>query len=128
MMNDNLQPWMFFLGKWGNSLEGHPLIYHLIDSAAVAQVLWQQALTEGARKQFTRRLNLTEEECGKLLAFWTSLHDLGKASNSFQGKTPAKAELTSLGFHFQDLPKADIRHHSILSVVPTNVGVFLPLR
>lgn len=109
--------WLHFLGKWGNEKRGHPLIYHMIDSAAVAQVLWQQALSEGARQQFMEWLNLPAVECERILMFWTSLHDLGKATNTFQAKTPVKQDLISLGYQFTDLPSGDIRHHSLLSQV-----------
>ncbi len=117
-MNDiNTPSWMHFLGKWGIKKEGHPLIYHMIDSAAVAQVIWNFALSNGARRQFMNWVNLPEKECGRILMFWTSLHDLGKASNSFQAKTPAKCDLISFGYHFEELPQNDIRHHSLLSQV-----------
>lgn len=107
---------MLFVGKWGKAVDGHPLVYHLIDSAEVALLLWQEALTSGSRKQFSQWLGLTEEECGKLLSYWTSLHDLGKAAPSFQEKhAPTQAMLQARGFHFPNLPTVDIRHHSLLS-------------
>lgn len=111
-----LPDWMLFIGKWGEAIDGHPLVYHLIDSAAVAARLWQQALTQGARKQFSNWLKLPEEDCGRLLAYWTSLHDLGKAAPSFQMKhAPTHARLHARGFNFPNLPQMDIRHHSLLS-------------
>lgn len=111
-----LPDWMLFIGKWGEAVDGHPLVYHLIDSAAVAARLWQQALTQGARKQFSNWLKLPEEDCGRLLSYWTSLHDLGKATPSFQIKhAPTQAKLHLHGFDFHNLPQMDIRHHSLLS-------------
>lgn len=111
-----LPDWMIFIGKWGNKNEGHPLVYHLLDSAAVAGHLWREGLTSGTRQQFSRWLKLSEDDCGKLLAFWTSLHDLGKATPTFQQKhTPTQTRLLDLGFSFPNIPSGDIRHHSLLS-------------
>src|SRR5574340_47109 len=108
--------WMSFVGKWGESVDGHPLVYHMLDSAAVAISLWQHGLTAGSRAQFASWLALPEDDCGRLLAYWTSLHDLGKATPSFQKKhTPTMAKLQTRGFDFLDLPQMDIRHHSLLS-------------
>lgn len=116
MHSESLPDWMMFIGKWGESAEGHPLVYHMIDSAAVAGHLWQQALTPGARDQFSRWLGLPEEESGRFLSYWTGLHDLGKATPSFQQKhEPTKHLLEARGFHFPTLSRADIRHHSLLS-------------
>lgn len=111
-----LPDWMIFIGKWGESIDGHPLAYHLLDSAAVAGLLWRDGLTTGAREQFSRWLNLPEEDCGRLLAYWTSLHDLGKATPTFQMKhAPSQEKLRARGFDFPDMLQMDIRHHSLLS-------------
>ncbi len=92
------------------------MLYHLLDSAAVAELLWQKGLTPGARRQFGDWLDLPAEDCGRLLAFWTSLHDLGKATPSFQAKhVPSKEQLMAMGFDFPFLAPAGIRHHSLLS-------------
>lgn len=115
-MNAQQPDWMIFIGKWGDAVDGHPLAYHLIDSAAVAGLLWEQALTPGARQQFCRWLQLPEVECGRFLAFWTCLHDLGKATPAFQNKhAPTQDKLVKAGFDFPPLSKGDTRHHSLLS-------------
>jgi CRISPR-associated endonuclease/helicase Cas3 len=112
----NNTDWMIFVGKWGDAAVGHPLVYHLLDSAAVAGQLWERGLTQGSREQFSAWLRLPEMDCGRLLAFWTSLHDLGKATPSFQAKhAPTKDLLESRGYSFPDLPKGDVCHHSLLS-------------
>lgn len=108
-----LPDWMVFIGKWGDAEQGHPLVYHLLDSAAVAQLLWEKGLTPGARTQISTWLNIPEQDCGRLLAFWTSLHDLGKATPTFQSKhAPTRSKLEQLGYRF---PQGDICHHSLLS-------------
>jgi CRISPR-associated endonuclease/helicase Cas3 len=68
--------------------ETHPLICHLIDVAQVALALWNNALTEGIRAQFAETLALDVDAAGRVIAFWAGLHDLGKASPSFQRKYP----------------------------------------
>ncbi|MBI4927957.1 MAG: CRISPR-associated endonuclease Cas3'', partial [Anaerolineae bacterium] len=115
-MSEAIPEMLCFVGKWGQEIEGHPLVYHLIDSASFAELLWQQGLTPGARHQFCEWLQLPEDDCGRLLAFWTSLHDLGKATPSFQARhAPSKDRLSGLGFDFPLLAQKDIRHHSLLS-------------
>lgn len=115
-MSEAIPEMLCFVGKWGQEIEGHPLVYHLIDSASFAELLWQQGLTPGARHQLCEWLQLSEDDCGRLLAFWTSLHDLGKATPSFQARhAPSKDRLSGLGFDFPLLAQKDIRHHSLLS-------------
>lgn len=62
----------------------HPLICHLLDVAAVTQVLWREALTDGQRTAWSTVFGLDTEAVGRLFAFWAALHDLGKASPAFQ--------------------------------------------
>jgi len=79
----------------------HPLIYHLIDVGQTTLALWKRALTPGARQQFSETLNLSENETGNLLAFWASLHDMGKAAPGFQRKyVKAIPDLQGVGFNF----------------------------
>ena len=79
----------------------HPLICHMLDVAAVAQVMWDDALTDGLRDQFAGALGLDPAETGRLLAFWAGLHDLGKASPAFQRKyRPSIAPLEEAGLSF----------------------------
>lgn len=114
--NNPLPDWMYFVGKWGKKADGHSLAYHLLDSAAVADLLWRNGLTQGSREQLANWLKLSKDECGRLLAYWTSLHDLGKATPSFQMKhVPSQKKLKELGFDFPPIPQIDIRHHSLLS-------------
>lgn len=70
----------------------HPLLFHLLDSGNVALALWHNYLPFSTRNRFARWLRLDEDSAGRLLAFWTSLHDIGKASPSFQAKSPERKE------------------------------------
>jgi CRISPR-associated endonuclease/helicase Cas3 len=64
----------------------HPLLFHLVDVAAVAERLWQAVLERHLMEEFARKLGVTPAVAGKWLAFWAGLHDFGKASPAFQGK------------------------------------------
>lgn len=62
----------------------HLLLYHMIDVGQVALVLWQTGLNNNLRQRIADWLGLSTENTGRLIAFWASLHDLGKASPAFQ--------------------------------------------
>lgn len=62
----------------------HRLIYHLIDVGTVTQILWERALVDALRVEIAAGLGLTIEEAGVFCSFVAALHDLGKASPTFQ--------------------------------------------
>ncbi|KES02944.1 CRISPR-associated protein [Streptomyces toyocaensis] len=62
----------------------HPLICHLLDTAAVAEVVWDELLTSHQRSMVVGALQVPEEEMRALAAFWAGLHDIGKISVPFQ--------------------------------------------
>lgn len=79
----------------------HPLICHLLDVAEVAQTLWHDALTAGQRAHWAAALGLDETAAGQLLAFWAGLHDIGKASPTFQRQwREAEPLLSTAGLPF----------------------------
>ena len=79
----------------------HSLLWHMIDSAAVARLLWKDCLSESIKRSIASALDLSVEGAGKLLAFWVALHDIGKAGPEFQKKNPLhRAILEKLGFSF----------------------------
>lgn len=66
-------------------IDYHLLLYHMIDVGQVALTLWQTSLNNNLREQITEWLGLKNaSDAGRLIAFWASLHDLGKASPAFQ--------------------------------------------
>jgi len=72
---------------WGKSGQGdsyHPLLCHMIDVGEVALALWRECLGAGFRRDVADWLGLNVANAGKAVAFWASLHDLGKASPAFQ--------------------------------------------
>ncbi|MFD6532769.1 CRISPR-associated endonuclease Cas3'' [Streptomyces sp. NPDC060184] len=62
----------------------HPLICHLLDTAAVAEVVWDELLTGHQRSMVTEALQVTDAQARALAAFWAGLHDIAKISVPFQ--------------------------------------------
>lgn len=62
----------------------HLLVYHCLDVAAVGIAALQAMPALG--HWASRRLDLTEQQARALIAFWLSLHDLGKFSEAFQSQ------------------------------------------
>lgn len=62
----------------------HPLICHLLDTAAVAEVVWDELLTAHQRGMVAAALKVPDEQARALAAFWAGLHDIGKISVPFQ--------------------------------------------
>lgn len=75
-------------GKFKGLDEPYPLIWHMLDTAAAAEVLWSTFLSPGQRGTITRGLGLGSDEdgAGSVVAFWAALHDIGKISVQFQSQ------------------------------------------
>lgn len=92
---------------WGKSSRNeqsswHPLLYHMLDAAAVTQTLWDHSLAESFKSDISKNFCIPETEGGKLIAFWVSLHDIGKAGPEFQKKNSERMQhLASKGYSFQ---------------------------
>jgi CRISPR-associated endonuclease/helicase Cas3 len=106
---------------WGkrsgdNEATFHPLIFHLIDVAAVARCLWDEFLNRYGRAAVSATLGLAEEAAGRWVAIWAGLHDLGKASPAFQGKwAPARKWLTDAGLTCPS-PPSPISHGFLTAI------------
>lgn len=96
----------------------HPLICHLLDVAHVTLALWNEVLTDSIRRQFAGTLGLNVTETGRLLAFWTALHDIGKASPAFQRQVkPLEAALSAVGLPFPKLFSQEFSPHGTISAL-----------
>src|ERR1039457_586071 len=81
--------------------EWHPLLYHLIETSAVASLLWDEILTASTCKVIADALGLPLDEARQWSLFLVGAHDLGKASPSFQCKwDPSVLPLKQLGYRF----------------------------
>ncbi|MGA4867247.1 CRISPR-associated helicase Cas3' [Streptomyces lavendulocolor] len=75
-------------GKARGLSRPYPVLCHLLDTAAVCQVLWDRLLGEGVRGRIAAALGLSVSDARAVVAFWAGLHDLGKISPSFQAQVP----------------------------------------
>ncbi|MFD7450566.1 CRISPR-associated helicase Cas3' [Kitasatospora sp. NPDC059827] len=72
---------------WGKSagLPGpYPVICHLLDTAAVAGVLWDVVLSERLRSRLAGAVGVTAGKAREMVMLWAGLHDIGKISLHFQ--------------------------------------------
>src|SRR5271157_1897196 len=103
----------------------HLLLYHMIDVGQVALMLWQTGLNNNLRQQITKWLGLKNAgDAGRLIAFWASLHDLGKASPAFQDhpymphslRKKIQRDLETAGFELPPRTNSEKRaRHEIIS-------------
>ena len=103
------------LALWAKKTEGqppfhYPLVFHMIDTAAVAESMWDKVLQAGTRKFLAEQLGVSESQAKLWLSFWVSLHDVGKATPAFQAlSNHAKERLRGLGFDFKVCD--EVRHN-----------------
>lgn len=57
---------------------------HLIDSACVAETLWQTWVSQSLKNTLSSLWHLNEDQLGRLYCFLAGTHDVGKATVSFQ--------------------------------------------
>lgn len=103
---------------WAKSAQGddggatyHPVAYHLLDVAAVAEA-FLEAQPNRARA-LARLLGLDQASLLRTVPFLVGLHDLGKFSACFQAKVPALFPEAQLGARraFLDIPHGAISQH-----------------
>ncbi len=93
----------------------HPLPYHLLDVANASRELWDAFVPAAIRTGWAEALRTDESKAGDLVSFWVGLHDIGKATPSFQKQgRGAEDALKTIGFDFRDPPRAP--HGTLTSV------------
>ncbi|MHB1225869.1 MAG: CRISPR-associated endonuclease Cas3'', partial [Gemmatimonadaceae bacterium] len=70
----------------GAAVGWHPVVYHLLDVAAVADAILGGRPIASARA--ARLLGMESDEARRLLVVLIALHDLGKYAPAFQAKSP----------------------------------------
>lgn len=88
----------------------HPLLFHMIDVGTVAECLWNYALEREFKVHLSDVLGLAEESAGKWIAIWAGLHDLGKASPSFQNKWETARKRLMEGGLDCEIPRRSVPH------------------
>src|ERR1700730_1259702 len=68
------------------SLEFHPLVYHLVDAAALAEALLCQERRRVER--LAKSCNVDLDDLSRCFIALIALHDIGKCARGFQGKVP----------------------------------------
>lgn len=108
---------MKLVAKWNEeNKQYHALLWHMIDVGQVALQMWNTVLSEAQKKYFSERLGLPVFETGQLLAFWVSLHDMGKASPAFQSKLKTvQTTLIEAGITFPDITLYEARPHGLVT-------------
>lgn len=78
----------------------HPLLFHMLDVAAVAGVVWEHHLSVKLRMRVERAIGVAD--AGSLIMFVGGAHDIGKACPGFQKKSPKLCESLALSFSEND--------------------------
>nr|AHZ55799.1 Cas3 protein I-E [Salinispora tropica] len=101
-------------GIWGKSNHlpmPYPLLWHLIDTAAVVGALWDRYLAPNQRRVIVERLATDETHARALIMFWAGLHDVGKATPAFQKKSEvAFSALRDSGSYEEAAGDGSLRH------------------
>ncbi|AJC62049.1 CRISPR-associated helicase/endonuclease Cas3 [Streptomyces sp. 769] len=116
---------------WGKSKRlppgsHYPLVCHLVDTAVMADVLWDAYLSRSQRRVIAEALGVGEDAARRVVAFWAGLHDVGKAVPGWQaGRGDLAVAVTAAGF--PEVPMADAaalgRHEaSSQLLVPSLLG------
>lgn len=77
----------------------HPLLYHMLDVAAVAGLVWDQCLGCQLRKRLESSFGF---DARTQIMFLSGSHDLGKASPGFQKKVPELSQHSGFPFSEND--------------------------
>lgn len=135
--------WLLLWAKLAHSDEGfryHPLLFHLLDTAAVAEQLWERGLSPRLRWKLAEGLGLPIDVAARWIVFLVAVHDLGKATPVFQFRLPAPKgkleeaaarQVAQAGFPSVKLsPSACLAHSDAVSLVlpPLLRGKGLPVR
>ncbi|MBC7526155.1 MAG: CRISPR-associated endonuclease Cas3'' [Chthonomonadaceae bacterium] len=112
------EPFLFLWGKTDRQLPAsstnfHPLLFHLLDVAYCAEVLWSR-LPPSLKRRMAQAVRMSEEDAGRLFVLLAGLHDLGKAFPGFQKKVPELMGNLSL-FDFPS-DQSDPPPHNFVSV------------
>ncbi len=77
----------------------HPLLYHMLDVAAVAKLVWNHWFSRNLRERLEGILG---ENARDYIVFLSGGHDIGKASPGFQKRVPELSECSGLPYSRND--------------------------
>lgn len=91
-LHHHVAPLFLLWGKKGSKfslqqVDSHPLVFHMLDVAAVAEAFLQEDSKNNICLTLRTKLDgMKSEVAVAWLIFWVALHDIGKATVSFQKK------------------------------------------
>jgi len=98
-----------FFYVWGKTSEEgsrwHPLICHMLDSAAVAELMWDNCVHPLLRCRIEGEIGPDARSARSLVLFLAGAHDIGKATPAFQKRKMSVAEHSHLSFSENDLDR-----------------------
>lgn len=91
----------------------HPLLFHMLDVANVAHILWDRCLSPHLRHQISNEMNLDDASCLHFISFLAGLHDIGKAAPQFQKQHSELAQrLEEAGLH---MGRGEPKPHGVIT-------------
>lgn len=96
----------------------HLLPYHLVETGAVLETIWDKSLPAAFKESVADSLGVDVGTAGRLLPFIASLHDIGKATPAFQSRDATfKDNLKAAGFSFRGGYTYNRRHDLLTCAV-----------
>lgn len=78
--------------KSGDGVNWLPLPQHMLDAACVAEILWEEWLTDSIKGYLSAATGLGEGDVKVLVTWLAGLHDCGKATAQFQCQIESRSE------------------------------------
>lgn len=106
----------------------HPLLCHMVDAGQVAHSLWNHVLSPATRGSIVETLGVSDETAARWVSFWAGLHDLGKASPSFQLEdSAARSRIQAAGLPCHGArgkpPHGTLTAASVRAILPASFGL-----
>lgn len=70
-----------------------PLPMHMADAAEIARLLWREWLADSVRNHVCGETGLSNVEAETMVTWLAAIHDIGKATPSFQSKVDERSDL-----------------------------------
>ena len=100
---NEVEQWLWAKSRGGEQGSPfHPLLFHLLDVAAVTEAIWDRVLSRAAKRAIAAELGLGIDVAAarRWVIFLAGSHDIGKASPAFQympNKAPDEAQKALCG-------------------------------
>lgn len=121
---------------WGKTVEGnpsafHPLFCHMADVGMVARVILRSPDASHFVRGLARVLGMDEHDVAVVVPLLVALHDIGKASPSFEAKAPVQwARVQGAGFTLPVQPIDEFNHalesRVVLPKIVEELGLLAP--